>query len=464
MKKSILFLLGVLPFAAFATHEYGAQVSSRYLSAAEQEIKINIWVDSGSVVSPSVTYKWQGGGAVVNNTAALSTNTSLGNAILELVYLDTVNMNAASGYKAIYESCCRKQSISNVNMPATQSLYVYTEILNPAPAIINSTPEFVNSPLFFSAPNDSLVHNPTGVDIDGDSLVYAYVVPMGANGTALPMSPQPYPAGAIGWSFNVDTLTGEIRWIPSMTGDYVYALKVEEYRNGVLIGRSVRDAMFTICVGCKTTMATSFQFYNTNTWPVNGSNYQFNAVAGAPFNVTFDGGVSGMTSNQLALDMIGEADFHPNAPSMSSTQTASNVSGIYSWTPTVAQVRNRPYLNVLIGKESNAGLQNRKKERTILVKVNAANPTNVSQNIENQFVMIYPNPAGTEFSLQVDNRNNLYRQLNIVNTLGQSVYRQSLQAGAIEAALIPTSGWATGTYYLQLSGQQLRTEKLLIQR
>jgi hypothetical protein len=180
--------------------------------------------------------------------------------------------------------------------------------------------------------------------------------------------------------------------------------------------------------------------------------------------VTFDGGLSGMTSNQLDMDMIGEANLLANAPVMNATQNGSNVSGVYSWIPSVAQVRNRPYLNVLIGKETNALLQNRKKERTILVKVNAANPTGISQTADNQSVMIYPNPTDADWSYQVDNRNGNYQQVTVFNALGQSVYRKSLQNGAVEAAFIHTGSWPTGTYYVQFTGKQVRTEKLLIQR
>jgi hypothetical protein len=458
MKKLLFLCLGLMPLFAVASHEYGAQVSSRYIANGQQEIRIKVWVDSGGVISNTAAYQLQGGGATNNYTASLSSNTALGNAIQELLYLDTVGLNAAVVYKAIYETCCRKQSISNVTMPASQSMHVYTEIHNTAPALINSTPEFVNSPVFFSSPNDTLQHNPTGVDIDGDSLVYTYLTPMGAGGAALPMTFIPYPGSA----FTVDAITGEIYWIPSSVGDYVYAVRVDEYRNGTLIGRSVRDAMVTICVGCKTTMSTSFQFYNTAAWPQSAGYTVFTAYAGVPFNYTFQGGLSGMTSNTLSMGMIGEANFHPNAPAMNSVQTGSDVSGSYSWTPTAAQVRNRPYLNVLFGKETNTLMQNRKKERTIQVKVLAGNPTAVSQVVENQQVVILPNPASDLLSMQIDNRNASWNGVRVVNATGQLIWQQDFNQAGMEAIQCSTASWSDGVYLLHLTGKNARTERILI--
>ena len=458
MKKLLFLCLGLIPLFAEASHEYGAQVSSRYIANGQQEIRITVWVDSGGVVSNTVAYQLQGGGASNTNTAYLNANTALGNAIQELVYLDTLGLNAAVVYKAIYETCCRKQSITNVNMPATQSMHVYTEIHNTAPAQINSTPEFVNTPVFFSSPNDTLLHNPTGVDIDGDSLVYTYLTPMGAGGSALPMTFIPYPGSA----FTVDTLIGEINWIPSSVGDYVYAVRVDEYRNGTLIGRSVRDAMLTICVGCKTTMSTSFQFYNTAAWPQTNGYTVFTAYAGMPFNYTFQGGLNGMTSNTLSMGMLGEANFHPNAPAMSSVQTGSDVSGSYNWTPTAGQVRNRPYLNVLFGKETNNLLQNRKKERTIQVKVLAGNPTAITQSVENQQVIVFPNPCSKLLSLQIDNRNGSWRGVQVLNATGQMIWQQGFDTAGTEAIQCSTTSWPEGVYLLRLTGKSTRTEHILI--
>jgi hypothetical protein len=80
-------------------------------------------------------------------------------------------------------------------------------------------------------------------DADGDSLVYSMVAPSGMGGTPLAYNlgfsvSDPYPSAG-GHSF--DPVTGNHCAVPSAAGAWVMAYKVEEYRNGALVGSAVRD-------------------------------------------------------------------------------------------------------------------------------------------------------------------------------------------------------------------------------
>jgi hypothetical protein len=358
----------------------------------------------------------------------------------------------------MYSQCCRNAAITNVNNPSMQ-LFCISTTVNNNPAITNSTPEFVNSPDFFASPNDTLIHNPLAVDPDGDSLVFYWMNPLGNNYVSIPLTVMPYPAGAM--SFSVDSITGQISWIPSMTGKYIYAVKVEEYRNGVLLSTAMRDAQIDICVGCKTAMSSEFQFYNMNAWPMVGNYYQFQAYANTAFNFTFDGGVSSINSNALNMNLLGDVTYMANPATFTATQTMSSIAGTWNWTPNATQVRNRPYLNVLVGKETNNLNQNRKKEKTILVKVNAI-PTTTDNVLNEQKLVTYPNPTNHEMMIELNNTQAEYVSLDIYSSMGQRMYHQVLNQKAIEAALINTSAWSAGNYIIRVNGQQSMSRQFTV--
>jgi hypothetical protein len=458
MKKSLLLALLCISLLVKASNEKGGQISAKDLGGSQYQVSIKLWVDSIGLIPSTLFYQVQSGGTTMNDTADLTSNVSIGNSIQEVVYLDTISLNALATYKIMYSQCCRNAAITNVNNPSMQ-LFCISTTVNNNPAITNSTPEFVNSPDFFASPNDTLIHNPLAVDPDGDSLVFYWMNPLGNNYVSIPLTVMPYPAGAM--SFSVDSITGQISWIPSMTGKYIYAVKVEEYRNGVLLSTAMRDAQIDICVGCKTAMSSEFQFYNMNAWPMVGNYYQFQAYANTAFNFTFDGGVSSINSNALNMNLLGDVTYMANPATFTATQTMSSIAGTWNWTPNATQVRNRPYLNVLVGKETNNLNQNRKKEKTILVKVNAI-PTTTDNVLNEQKLVTYPNPTNHEMMIELNNTQAEYVSLDIYSSMGQRMYHQVLNQKAIEAALINTSAWSAGNYIIRVNGQQSMSRQFTV--
>lgn len=441
-----------------ASHEYAGQITAKNIGTSSYQIKITLWVDSMGLTINNLPYQIQTGGATTPESAALVSSTAVGNGILEQVYLDTLLANSAGNYKVVYSNCCRNGLITNLTNPTMAELYLYCDIVH-NPIQVNSTPEFSNVPAFFSGVNDTLLHNPLAIDPDGDSLVFSWANPLGSGGAPIAMSALAYPS-APAYSFTVDPVVGEITWIPSMTGAFAYAVKVEEYRNGVLLSTSAREATVTICVGCKTAMASEFQFYNKSSWPQPVKHYLFETYANTPFNMTFSGGVSTINTNTLKMKIIGEQNQFANAPVFAPTQTGSTVSGNYSWTPTSSQIRNRPYLNVILGTEQSATNETRTKEHTLLFKVNAT-PSRLD-DLQNAQVNVYPVPGNTMFYVDVQNIQHQLNSIEILNTYGQVIYSAPIEHG-VHVFQIDCSSWASGTYILKTKGESVLTRKLTIQ-
>ena len=128
----------------------------------------------------------------------------------------------------------------------------------------NSSPDFGNYPLdaYFCVNNVKNFTQPV-TDPDGDQLVYSLVAPMdegtgfGTGNTSPGSGIYPfYPtcnfasgyslSNMIGGSpqMSIDPNTGEITASPSIQGFFAFAVRVEEYRNGVKIGEVRRDAQY----------------------------------------------------------------------------------------------------------------------------------------------------------------------------------------------------------------------------
>ncbi len=132
--------------------------------------------------------------------------------------------------------------------------------------IDNNSATFTLSPPLFLCQGQPFVYDHSALDPDGDSLVYSFYTPYdGDNGNG-PLDPtfpgntasfQPVlwepgfsatnPLG--GAPLNLDPSTGILSGTPPMLGQFVVGIKVQEFRNGVLIDETLRDFQINV-VNC----------------------------------------------------------------------------------------------------------------------------------------------------------------------------------------------------------------------
>ena len=175
--------------------------------------------------------------------------------------------NYTFGYYLQYEVCCRNQLASNLATPTSDGITIFAIIPDPGLGQ-NSTPDFGNYPndAYFCVNNIKQFTYPV-TDPDGDQLVYSLVAPLdeasgfGTCSNSAPGSgaypfypdcvfstgysasnmiggPPNYPA------MSIDQNTGEITAAPTAQGFYAFAVRVEEYRNGVKIGEVRRELQY----------------------------------------------------------------------------------------------------------------------------------------------------------------------------------------------------------------------------
>ena len=187
------------------------------------------------------------------------------------VYTVTVNLPPIQGgYTITYQRCCRGPNITNLISPDDTGLTLTTQVPGlETGAYINSSPRFTNYPPLLLCNNDDLIFDHSATDPDGDQLVYSLVTPFsGATSTSpMPNPPPGPPYFNVSWmttfsaanplgpgaTISIDPTTGVLTASPQMLGLFVVGIRVQEYRNGVLIGQTVRDFLFKV-FNCNITM------------------------------------------------------------------------------------------------------------------------------------------------------------------------------------------------------------------
>ncbi|MEO9485698.1 MAG: gliding motility-associated C-terminal domain-containing protein [Ekhidna sp.] len=190
---------------------------------------------------------------------------------LRVQYTAEINLSpefyaSEEGYYIQWERCCRNAAIDNIVNPAGTGMNYVLEI----PPLMKDGKVFVNSsPILFKPLSDYACVNQlyyvefTGVDPDGDSLVYSLTTPLNSSSAvALPI-PQAKPhfgvnflngfseANMVGGSSPLKISNqGLLTVNPDQTGLFVFAVKVEEYRDGEKIGEVRRDFQILVVDGC----------------------------------------------------------------------------------------------------------------------------------------------------------------------------------------------------------------------
>lgn len=171
------------------------------------------------------------------------------------------------GYYIAWERCCRNVAIKNIVNPGNTGMKYILDIpplYKDGRPFINSSPTLLK-PLSDYACVDQLYYtNFTGIDTDGDSLVYRLATPLNTSSVApLPIT-QAKPNIPVTWATGYSTSNmipgsqalristkGLLTVNPSSPGLYVFSVVVEEWRKGLKIGEVQRDFQMMVIGGCE---------------------------------------------------------------------------------------------------------------------------------------------------------------------------------------------------------------------
>lgn len=166
---------------------------------------------------------------------------------------------SAEGFTISWGRCCHDPFISNIQFPE-ETGYVFQAVI-PKTSMCNSSPVFNEIAPLIVCSGDNLDLDFSAIDPDGDSLIYELVTPLaaGSSSDVFPENLQP-PYEMVAWEAGYSTLnpipsnpsltlnrfTGRFSGQPNEASEYVLAVKVSEYRDGVFLGAIVRDVQLVI--------------------------------------------------------------------------------------------------------------------------------------------------------------------------------------------------------------------------
>jgi len=139
----------------------------------------------------------------------------------------------------------RNAAINTINNPGNQDLCVEATINNTT--YCNNSPTFTQYPTPFVCVGNLYCYNNGAIELDGDSLVYSLITPLNSNNGGTVNFIAPYSSiNPVGGGSSFDPITGNLCVTPTSVLSGILAIKVSEYRNGILIGSIIRDIQINV--------------------------------------------------------------------------------------------------------------------------------------------------------------------------------------------------------------------------
>jgi gliding motility-associated-like protein len=170
--------------------------------------------------------------------------------IQEWIYTGIVTLTGpCANWTFSHSESARNAAITTITGAGSDILFVYSTINN-LNGLCNNSPTFTNNPVPFACTGQRFCFNHGAFDIDGDSIAYQLITPrtgpspgdtvdyLGTYSAGQPVASNP--------PITFDPITGDICMTPTTAEVSVFAVLVNEYRNGVLIGQVERDVQITV--------------------------------------------------------------------------------------------------------------------------------------------------------------------------------------------------------------------------
>ncbi len=270
-------------FVANANHLFGADIRYVHVSGNVYSIIMDFYGDCSSSVSSSLqtstpkvdVYKYNtliktktlslvgSGGTEVTPVCPSQINNTTCNGgtipgVKKFTYsaLDTLT-DTCSNWRFRFNgtmgggvSAGRSSTISNINAPGSSVMNLEAMLNNIGG--YNSAVTYTTIPTPFFCINKPAQYNPGAVDPNNDSLNFSLVDGLVIGGTVVYLAPYTAssPLAVLAGTFSVDNITGQVNFTPNLAQKSLVVSRVNEYRNGVLVGYSMREMTFVVLSTC----------------------------------------------------------------------------------------------------------------------------------------------------------------------------------------------------------------------
>ena len=354
----ILFLSG--SFLLHATHNRAGEITYTQIGPNTIKVQVVTYTKASSPADrPQIELTW-GDGVKTVLVRSSGYPKLFGPNLNVNLYEATHTYGSTGAYTIAFEDPNREEDIKNIPGSVNTPFYIYTKVILNSVLGSNNSPQLLYPPIDDACLGKLYLHNPGAYDMEGDSLVYSLVPCKGEFGANI--DGYFLPSGC-----TLNPLTGDFSWLsPDTIGDFNFAILIDEYRDGYKIGSILRDMQVTV-VACP-----------PNDAPIIEVQKEICLEAGIALNQK----VAAHDPNKgdvVTLTAVSSM-FTLSAPALVFSQplvAQDSVKGLYSWTPTCAQVRKQPY-TILFKAHDDSEPVNLFDLETVSIHVIAPAPKNLT--------------------------------------------------------------------------------------
>lgn len=149
----------------------------------------------------------------------------------------------------------RSNSMTNIVVPTAGGSVMVLEATLDNTSAPNSSVNYTTIPTPFFCINTPTQYNPGPVDPDNDNITVNLVPGLEPSGNVTYVSPYTatQPLGVAAGTFSFNSSTGQLGFTPNLVQKSLVVYKVDEYRNGTLVGTSMREMTFVVLNNCNNT-------------------------------------------------------------------------------------------------------------------------------------------------------------------------------------------------------------------
>ena len=463
MKHLALIVIFLSCFSvAHATHLAGGNISVRDLGYNNYEITINISRDTSAGSSQLNQIKY----TFFKTDLTYSFNRFISFQLIPSAPLnghpqnvelyqakDTVNFLTAGDYKVFIQQCCSPGPFNNASI--NRAFYLECAFRVFPYTIQNSSPVILNPSINVVPVNQSFTYNINAYDEDGDKWRIYSIHPLEADSTPIPFYATPSSDSAN--VFHIDSLSGDVTWTPNQIGRFLVSFEIQEFRNRILIGRTIRNQTIIVVPDSNHLPIIN----NFSAIPVDA--YGYKCVQLTPnqnYSLT-------LFAHDLDLDSInmiayGETLLLQSNPAFFSVSPlgANQIQGVFSWAPDSSAVRIEKYHVTFRIQDAHYA-----RDYSLFVKVGNLFPGMQDASNVISDLILFPVPAQNNLTIKFDLKTQQTLSFKIIDSGGKLMLERNNKnyASGTHKLDLPIQ-LPNGIYYLETSNSSmlLKTNPLLV--
>ncbi len=436
----------------YASHSAGGYITYKYLSPNTYELKYIMFRDCGGIQEPDsleINISNSCGFPISNiylnkidsgfQVPMLCTSSTICNGgfnygVEKYTYKDTILLPGQCSWTFSHSENSRPQAISTILDPGATSMYVYS-ILHNTNFAANNSADFANDPIFNLTINQLNTLEAHAFDSDGDSLSFELVSPRtGSNSTDVVSFLNNYtfdqPCNSLIYGF--DTQTGNFLLRPTVLDIGIYAYRINEYRNHILIGQVQVDMLFEI---------KNFPNMIPNLLDING---QFT------LDTTLTPGIEACFSlyssdlNYSDTTIIIDAAILPIGMTVNHTGGRRDTA-VICWTPSLSDTVVNP-TNYIFYANDNACPYSGVSAFWLILNVSPTSSINKPQIAETS---VFPNPFNN--NINIETKGNVSVEINLFDMQGRCILKEKSH---IKNTVLDSDHIENGVYILSITETQ----------